>query len=83
MEYDSALFHCSVKNPESMFVTWYKDGELLSTYHDLASRTIMGSDGSLMITPTLMTDLGNYECQVKNMLGEEQMAQAYLNVQCK
>lgn len=83
MEYDAALFHCSVKAPDTMFVTWYKDGELLSTYHDLATRTIMGADGSLMITPTLMTDLGVYECIVKNNIGEQETASAYLNVQCE
>lgn len=83
MEYDKALFHCSVKNQESMFVTWYKDGELLSTFTDLASRTIMGADGSLLISPALMNDLGVYECRVKNMLGEEDKASAYLNIQCK
>lgn len=83
LEYEAAFFHCSVKNPDSMFVTWYKDGELLSTYTDLASRTIMGADGSLLITPTLMNDLGIYECRVKNILGDEETANAYLNVQCK
>lgn len=83
LEYEAAFFHCSVKNPDTMFVTWYKDGELLSTYHDLASRTIMGADGSLLITPSLMNDLGIYECQVKNILGEEEAAHAYLNVQCE
>lgn len=46
LEYEAAFFHCSVKNPESMFVTWYKDGELLSSFNDLASRTVMGADGS-------------------------------------
>jgi immunoglobulin superfamily member 9B len=83
LEYESAYFHCSVKNPDTMFVTWYKDGELLSTYPDLASRVKMGADGSLLITPTLMTDLGLFECRVKNNIGEEEEAHAYLNVQCK
>lgn len=46
LEYEPAFFHCSVKSPESMFVTWYKDGELLSSFHDLESRTVMGADGS-------------------------------------
>ena len=43
----------------------------------------MGADGSLLITPTLMNDLGTYECRVKNILGEVEAAHAYLNVQCK
>jgi len=83
LEYQPALFHCSVKNPDTMFVTWFKDGELLSTFHDLVGRSIMGADGSLLISPTLMTDLGTYECRVKNILNEEEDAHAYLNVQCE
>lgn len=84
LEYEAAFFHCSVKNPGTMIATWYKDGELLSSYNDLASRAIMGADGSLLITPALMNDLGKYECQVKNLLDEEEISvNAYLNVQCK
>lgn len=37
----------------------------------------------LLITPTIMTDLGVYECRVKSILDEEETASAYLNVQCK
>ncbi|CRL00837.1 CLUMA_CG014088, isoform A [Clunio marinus] len=83
LEYESAFFPCSVKNPETMFVTWYKDGKILSTFSDLASRSVMGSDSGLLITPTLMTDFGVFECRVKNMIGEEEDAHAYLNVQYK
>jgi immunoglobulin superfamily member 9B len=82
LEYSTAFFACTVKNSETMFVSWYKDQELLSTHHDLASRIIMGADGSILISPTLMTDLGVYSCKVKNILNEEENAQAYLNVQC-
>jgi immunoglobulin superfamily member 9B len=83
MEYDSAFFHCTVKNPDTMFVTWYKDNELLSSHQDLSTRTVMGADGSILITPTLMSDLGVYSCRVKNILNQEEFAQAFLNVQCK
>lgn len=83
LEFDEAFFHCSVKNPDTMFVTWFKDGELLSTFTDLATRTVIGADGSLLITPTLLTDLGVYQCRVKNNVGEEEEAHAFLNVQCK
>lgn len=83
MEYESAFFHCSVKNPDTMFVTWYKDNEPLSSFHDLASRTVMGADGSILITPALMTDFGVYSCKVKNLEEQEEYAQAFLNVQCK
>lgn len=83
MEYDPAYMNCSVKNPDSMFVEWFKDSKPLIEFHDLATRTTMGPDGSLMISPTLMTDLGEYKCVVKNLLGEKEEAKAYLNVQCE
>lgn len=83
LEYEPALFHCSVKNPDTMFVTWYKDGQLLSDFQDLSSRSVMAADGSLLITPSLMTDLGDYQCRIKNNVGDEERAHAYLNVQCK
>lgn len=38
LEYEQAFFHCSVKNIETMFVTWFKDDELLSKFPDIASR---------------------------------------------
>lgn len=83
LEYEPAFMNCSVKNPESMFVEWFKDSKPLIEYHDLASRIVMGADGGLMITSTLMTDLGEYKCIVKNLLGEKEEAQAYLNIQCE
>lgn len=83
LEDEQAFFHCAVKNPETMFVTWYKDGELLSNFPDLASRTVMGADGSLLIKPTLMGDFGVYQCKVKNQAGDEEKVEAFLNVQCK
>ena len=43
----------------------------------------MGPDGSLLISTTIMTDLGEFECKIRNLLGEEEKARAYLNVQCK
>lgn len=83
LEYESAFFHCSAKNPDTTFITWYKDGKLLSTFEDLATRMVMGNDGSILITPTIMTDLGFFECRVKNNLGEVERHSAFLDVQCK
>lgn len=62
---------------------WYKDGVALTDMHDLVQRSLMGPDGSLSIDPTMMSDLGEYVCVVKNSEGEEQSARAYLNIQCK
>jgi immunoglobulin superfamily member 9B len=83
LEYEQAFFHCQVKNPETMFVTWYKDGELIEKFPDLASRVVMKAEGSLLITPALMTDLGNYQCKIRNNVGDEEQVEAYLNVQCE
>lgn len=83
LEHEPAFFHCSVKNPDTMFVEWFKDNKPLIEFHDLASRSVMGADGSLMISPALMTDLGEFRCKVKNLLNDEEEAKAYLNVECK
>lgn len=83
MEGENAFFHCVVKNPDTMTVTWFKDDQNLLDFHDLSSRSFTGPDGSLTIAPTQMSDLGEYDCKVKNLMGEEQTAGAYLNVQCK
>lgn len=82
LEFEPAFFHCTPKDPDTK-ITWYKDGELLTTFQDLKQRCVIGEDGSLLIKPTIMTDLGFYECRVKSKLGEEEFVQAFLNVQCK
>lgn len=79
----TAFFHCVTKRPDMSFVMWYKDGVAITDMPDLFHRALMGPDGSLGIDPTLMTDLGEYVCVVKNTAGEEQSARAYLNIQCE
>lgn len=83
MEGKTAFFHCVVKKVDTSYVMWYKDGVPLTDMHDLVQRSLMGPDGSLSIDPTMMSDLGEYVCVVKNSEGEEQSARAYLNIQCK
>lgn len=83
MEGQTAFFHCVMKKPDISHVTWYKDGSPLLDLHDLSHRSFMGPDGSLSVDPTMMTDLGEYVCIVKNMEGDEQSARAFLNIQCK
>lgn len=82
MEGDTAFFHCVTKKPDTSHVTWFKDGLPLLELHDLSHRSFMGPDGSLSIGPTLMTDLGEYMCIVRNTEGDEQSARAFLNIQC-
>jgi immunoglobulin superfamily member 9B len=82
LEGEVAHFHCTVKNPKTMLVTWYKDGTRLADLEALSNRCILGQDGSLTVSPTEMTDLGEYECSIKGD-DQEQRARAFLNVQCK
>lgn len=82
-EGNAAVFDCVVKDLSTMSVTWLKDGKLISSYNDLLSRCIQHPNGSLTIRETLMNDLGFYECRVKKILGGEESARAFLNVQCK
>lgn len=83
MEGDPAHFNCVVKYPDSSFVTWFKDGIPLMEFNDLFHRCSITSDGSLLINPTNMGDLGEYKCEIKDVNGDTQSAQAYLNVQCE
>lgn len=83
MEGEMAYFHCVTKEPDLSYATWYKDGIALSDFHDLSQRSVISSDGSLTINPTVMTDLGEYVCIVRSVENDEQEARSYLNVQCK
>ena len=83
MEGDPAFFHCVTKFPDLSYATWYKDGISLNDLHDLAQRSSIAADGSLTITPTVMTDLGEFVCVVLTPEGEDQSARAFLNIQCK
>lgn len=82
MESEPAFFHCVTKEPDLMFASWYKDGIAVSDLYDLSQRSVISSDGSLTINPTVMTDLGEYMCKVHSVENDEQEARAYLNVQC-
>ncbi|EDW77650.2 uncharacterized protein Dwil_GK24612 [Drosophila willistoni] len=82
-EGQTAFFHCVMKYPDSSQASWYKDGVLLQEVQDLVRRSYMGPDGSLSIDPTMMSDLGEYECKVRNQEGELQTAKAFLNIQYK
>ncbi|KAM8718185.1 hypothetical protein ACLKA7_004832 [Drosophila subpalustris] len=83
MEGQTAFFHCVMKYPDSSQASWYKDGVLLQELQDLVRRSFTGPDGSLSIDPTMMSDLGEYECKVRSHEGELQTAKAFLNIQYK
>lgn len=77
------FLRCIVKNPDTMFVEWFKDGRPMIDYTDLSYRTTVDRDGSMIISPTIMSDLGEYQCKVRSSSGDEQRVNAFLNVQCE
>lgn len=83
MEGEMAYFHCVTKEPDLSHATWYKDSIPIADLDDLSQRSVVTSDGSLTINPTIMTDLGEYVCIVRSVENDEQEARAYLNVQCE
>lgn len=83
MEGESAHFPCITKEKSST-VIWIKDGVPLSELQsNLTSRSFVGTEGSLTISPTAMGDLGEFTCEVTSSNGEKQTASAFLNVQCE
>ncbi|KAL5281061.1 hypothetical protein ACFFRR_004838 [Megaselia abdita] len=83
MEGQTAFFHCTMKFPETSTIVWSKDGIPLHDIQEVYRRSYFGPDGSLSIDPTMMSDLGQYECSVRNNDGEIQTSSAYLNIQYK
>ena len=78
---EAAHFTCISKDKGAV-ATWYKDGVPLGNIPDLSNRFFI-SNGSLTISPTDVTDPGEYTCEIKNSQGDTQTASAYLNVQCE
>lgn len=81
MEGEPATFNCVLKHPDTSYVTWFKDGVPLTDL-ELFHRSVVAPDGSLLINPTNMGDLGEYKCEIRDHNGDSQSANANLNVQC-
>lgn len=82
LEGEEAYFPCVTKSPDTR-VQWFKDGVILGEYLDLSHRSRITPNGSLVINPTAMGDLGEYKCEAINTNMETQSARAFLNVQCE
>ncbi|XP_052754731.1 LOW QUALITY PROTEIN: protein borderless [Galleria mellonella] len=82
LEGDRAEFECLPKDPESI-VEWYKDGTHISEIPELALRSEMPGNGSIIIRQAVSTDPGEYQCRVRAPDSQLQTASAYLDVQYK
>ncbi|CAK1601459.1 unnamed protein product [Parnassius mnemosyne] len=82
LEGERAELECLPKDPESV-VQWYKDGVLLSELPELAERSELPPNGSLVIRLAVSTDLGEYQCRLSAPDGQMQSASAFLDVQYK
>ncbi|XP_050307905.1 protein borderless [Anthonomus grandis grandis] len=82
-EGEEAKLVCVVKDMTLIRMRWLKDGIPRASYQDLSQRSWVEKDGSLVIHPTDMGDVGEYECEASNQVGDVQRAKAYLNVQYK
>lgn len=81
LESERAELECLPKSPE-WAVQWYREGVPVEALPELALRTEMAINGSLVIRKTVSTDLGEYECRISAPDGQVQSASAFLDVQC-
>ncbi|CAB3224104.1 unnamed protein product [Arctia plantaginis] len=82
LEGERAELECLPKTPESA-VAWFKDGTPLSEFPELALRSELPANGSLVLRRAASSDPGEYECRVRDPDGASQSAAAFLDVQYK
>ncbi|CAD6233973.1 GSCOCG00007436001-RA-CDS [Cotesia congregata] len=82
MEGEIVEFQCVTKIP-NMIVTWLRDGIEIPEVEDLRDRASVDDNGTLIIRPSAIGDLGEYTCIVTDNVGDQQSASAFLNVQYK
>ncbi|XP_034950863.1 protein borderless isoform X2 [Chelonus insularis] len=82
MEGDVVEFDCVTKDP-NMIITWLRDNIEIAEIEDLRDRVIIDDNGTLTIKPAAIGDLGEYTCVVTDIVGDQQSASAFLNVQYK
>lgn len=81
LEGDRAELECLPKSPE-WSVQWYREGTPIEALPELALRSELAINGSLILRRTVSTDLGEYECRISAPDGQLQSASAFLDVQC-
>ncbi|KAG6438564.1 hypothetical protein O3G_MSEX000063 [Manduca sexta] len=82
LEGERAELECLPKEPESI-VQWYREGSPLSELPELALRSEVALNGSLIVRRASSTDPGEFECRVRAPDDTLQSASAFLDVQYK
>ncbi|XP_057335997.1 protein borderless isoform X2 [Microplitis mediator] len=82
MEGETVEFQCVTKN-SNMIITWLRDNIEIPEVEDLRDRASVDDNGTLIIRPSAIGDLGEYTCVVTDNVGDQQSASAFLNVQYK
>lgn len=82
LETERAELECLPKDPQSA-VEWYRQGALLNQLPELAARSEVAANGSLVVRVTTSSDPGEYECRVSSPDGHIQSASAFLDVHCE
>ncbi|CAH2107882.1 unnamed protein product [Euphydryas editha] len=82
LEGERAELECLPKSPE-WNVQWYREGTPIEALPELALRSELAINGSLLLRHTVSTDLGEYECRISAPDGQMQSASAFLDVQYK
>ncbi|XP_050346997.1 protein borderless [Nymphalis io] len=82
LEGKRAELECLPKSPEWV-VQWYREGMPIEALPELALRSELAINGSLILRHTISTDLGEYECRISAPDGQMQSASGFLDVQYK
>lgn len=82
VEGSRAELECLPKSSE-WSVEWFRGDEPLGALPELAARALLAPNGSLVLRAAASADLGAYQCRVRDLAGQLQLASAYLDVQCQ
>ena len=83
LEGDRVEFICEAKAlPSNITHRWFHNGVEISHLLWMENRVSI-KHGMLLINPSIAEDSGRYTCEVSNGIGLPEIAEAYLNIECK
>ena len=83
---DSGSLTCVANLSDLLLFKWYKNGNLVDMDVNITETEFLGEDrvkSELIITSLVLSDAGNYTCNVSNKYGFVISAEAMLTVLCK